>query len=138
MYRSEKSLPDCTNILRELSSNAGNCMPLFTRFISNIRSRLLSKPDVLCHSPFHALSLQPSRLAEHDGGSHAPQKRGQPALFCLSAIGKSPRQDFWLYRFLRQSCAPLRLAFPSWPTHHHFGRSGKYRRSALGSRAYGV
>jgi transglutaminase-like putative cysteine protease len=62
--------------------------------ISNIRSRLRSKPNVLRHSPFHALSLQPSRLAEHDGGSHAPQKRAQPALFCFSALGESSCRIF--------------------------------------------
>ena len=121
-----KSLRDCTNILRQSSTNAANCMRRFTNSTSSIRLRLLSKTNVLRHSPFHALSLQPSRLAEHDGSSHAPQKRRQPALFCFSVVGQSASPHFWLYRFLWQSGAPLRLAFPPRPAHDHLGRSGKY------------
>jgi Bacterial transglutaminase-like N-terminal region len=40
-----------------------------------------------------------------------PKSEGN-ALFCFSAVGKPASPHFWLYRFLWQSGAPLRLAFP--------------------------
>src|SRR5208282_1405157 len=112
MCTSRKSFAICTNTLPKLSSSAAPCMRQCTKCISTIPLRSLSKPNVLRHSPFHALPLQPSRLAEHDGSSHASQKRRQPALLCFSTIGQSARPHFWLYRFLRQSCTPLRPALP--------------------------
>ena len=63
--------------------------------ISNIQLRLLSNTNALRHSPFYALSLQPFRLAEHDGSSHAPEKRRQPALFYFSTFGQSASPHFW-------------------------------------------
>ena len=71
-------------------------MRRFRNYISNIRLRLLSKANVLCHSTFHELSLQPFRLAEHDGSSHAPQKRGNQRCFVFQ-LSVNPRARIFGY-----------------------------------------
>src|SRR5271165_6410151 len=112
MCTSRKSSAICTSTSPKLSSSVALCMRQCTKCISTIQLRSLSKPNVLRHSPFYALPLQPPRLAEHDGSSHASQKRRQPALLCFSTISQSPRPHLWLYRFLWQSCTPLRPSLP--------------------------